>query len=83
MSVRWLTSADVADSLGFTPKTVREWCAKGVFPGAQKFPDNAPRSEWRIPASDVEAMKRDRASVQPIPRDRLDELMDAALAKTA
>ena len=83
MTSRWLTPTDVADSLGFTAKTVRAWCARGVFPGARKYPDTAPRSEWRIPATDVEAMKQQRTTRQPIPRDRLDQLMDAALAKAS
>ena len=83
MSDRWLTVADVAAMLRYTPKSIRAWCARGVFPGAKKFPNNAPRSEWRIPAGDVEAMKRDRATTTPVPRDRLDQLMDAALAKAS
>lgn len=74
------TPTDVADLLGFTPKTIRAWCARGVFPGAKKYPDDAPRSEWRIPADDVEAIRRRTSTAQPISRDRLDQLMDAALA---
>lgn len=83
MTTRWLTPTDVAGMLRFTPKTVRAWCARGVFPGAQKYPDNSPRSEWRIPATDVEAMKRDRSTAERVPRDRLNQLMDAALAKAS
>lgn len=83
MTSRWLTPNDVAGTLGFTAKTVRAWCARGVFPGARKYPDNAPRSEWRIPATDVEAMKRDRTTSTPVPRDRLDQLMDQALARAS
>lgn len=77
------TPADVARLLGFTPKTIRSWCARGVFPGARKHPDNRPRSEWRIPARDVEAYQRRRTHTIPVTNDRLDELMDAALAKSA
>ena len=83
MTPDWYTPADVAGMLQYTPKTVREWCARGVFPGAMKFPDDRPTSTWRIPSTDVEALKRERATTQPIPRDRLDQLMDAALAKSA
>lgn len=79
----WYTATDVAAALDFTPKTVRDWCARGVFPGARKFPNDAPRSEWRIPAGDVEAIQHQRAATQPIPRDRLDQLMDAAMAKAS
>lgn len=80
---KWFTPADVAGILKYTPKTIREWCKRGIFPGAQKFPDDRPTSTWRIPSADVEALKRDRAAATPIPRDRLDELMDAALAKAS
>lgn len=81
MSVSHLTTRDVSLIVGFTPKTIREWCARGVFPGAKKFPDESPRSEWRIPAGAVETLKRDRIMTQPPSRDRLDELMTAALNK--
>lgn len=83
MSARevWYTSADVAGILGFTAKTIRSWCGRGIFPGAKKYPDNEPRSEWRIPATDVNALKVNRAATQTVSRDRLDALMDAALAK--
>ncbi|WP_163540801.1 helix-turn-helix domain-containing protein [Occultella kanbiaonis] len=79
----YFTPVDVASLLGFTPKTIRQWCTRGKFPGARKFPDSAPRSEWRIPSGDVEAMKRRHAASTPIPRDRLEQLMDAAMAKSA
>ena len=76
----WLTPADVAQSLGFTAKTIRVWCRRGIFEGATKFPDDSPTSEWRIPASAVEAFKRERAQrAVSVPHDRLEELMDAAL----
>lgn len=79
----YYTAADVAQILGFTAKTIREWCARGIFPGAIKLPDASPRSEWRIPPGDVEARQRGRASSAPVSRDRLERLMDAALAKSA
>jgi hypothetical protein len=77
------TPADVARMLGFTPKTIRSWCANGVFPNARKWPNNNPRSEWRIPAHDVEAQRRRQAGALPVDRNRLNELMDLALAKSA
>lgn len=79
----WQTTADVARALGFTEKTIRSWCVRGIFPGAIKFPDNSPRSEWRIPSGDVEARKRRVTDPRTIPRDRIDQLMDDVLAKTA
>lgn len=72
------TTTEVAEELGFTRKTVAEWCKRGKFPGAQKFPDDSPRSEWRIPLGDVEAIKSRRVASALISRSRLDELMDAA-----
>lgn len=80
---RYTDTADVAQMLGFTRKTIAEWCARGKFPGAKKFPDDSPRSEWRIPAEDIEAIKRRRSGTTPVSRDRLEQLMDAALAKSA
>lgn len=77
------TAADVGMILGFTAKTIRAWCQRGVFPGAKKFPDNSPRSEWRIPPEDVAQIKRARAAKLPVTRDRLDQLMDAAMKKAA
>ena len=77
------TATDVAGILGFTAKTIRAWCQRGVFPGAKKFPDDSPRSEWRIPPEDVARVKRKRVEAAPISKDRLDQLMDAALRKAA
>ncbi|MGJ9371828.1 helix-turn-helix domain-containing protein [Nesterenkonia sp. CF4.4] len=53
MTTHWLTAEQVAQTLGFTSKTIRSWCVQGRFPNAKKFPDDKPRSEWRIPESDV------------------------------
>lgn len=78
---KYLTVADVADRLGFTPKTIRLWCARGIFPGAAKWPDNGPTSEWRIPSEDVEALVRERTSPTVVSRNRLDDLMNAAIQK--
>ena len=77
----WLTVADVAARLNFHPKTIRSWCARGIFPGAAKWPDNGPTSEWRIPDSDVEALVRERTSPTVVSRNHLDELMNAAMQK--
>lgn len=80
----WLTAVDVGRELNFTPKTIREWCAKGIFPGAAKWPNDQPRAKWRIPREDVEALKRERMEgTTSVPNSRLDELMDAALARAS
>lgn len=83
MNTQFYTTNDVAEILKFSPKTIRDWCGRGVFPGAEKYPSNTRGAEWRIPAQDVEAIKRRQATTEPISRDRLDQLMDAALAKSA
>ncbi len=78
------TIADLVPIFGFSAKTIREWCKHGVFPGAEKFPDDRPRSEWRIPREDVEAkLRRKSAGAEPVSRERLDQLMDAALARAS
>lgn len=77
---KYLTAPDVAAKLGFHAKTIREWCNRGVFPGAKKWPDGGKTSHWRIPAEDVEALEREQASTTSISNDRLDQLMDAAMA---
>lgn len=60
-----LSTDDAALMLGFKAKTIRAWCARGVFPGARKLPDDAPRSAWRIPEADVANVKSRRAVEQP------------------
>lgn len=65
MSARSLSVTDAAEILHFKPKTIRAWCAKGVFPNARKYPDDKPRSEWRIPETDIQQLKTDRAAHQP------------------
>ena len=77
----WLTVDDVARELNFAAKTVRSWCQQGIFPGATKWPNNSRGAHWRIPRTDVEALKRERMGEAPtVSGSRLDELMDAALA---
>lgn len=83
MSTLYTDTADVAQMLGFSRKTIAEWCKRGKFPGALKFPDDSPRSEWRIPMEDVEAKKRGRVASTPVSRDRIAELMAAVRAKSA
>lgn len=63
MTTHWLTAEQAAQTLGFTSKTIRNWCVQGRFPNARKFPDDKPRSEWRIPESDLHEHK-DRRAVQ-------------------
>ncbi|GAA1453376.1 helix-turn-helix domain-containing protein [Nesterenkonia lacusekhoensis] len=76
MSARSLSVTDAAELLHFKPKTIRAWCAKGVFPNARKYPDDKPRSEWRIPETDIhelEAQRRERppSALDPKRREAL------------
>jgi excisionase family DNA binding protein len=50
-----MTTAQVADELQVTQKTVLRWIKAGdVFPHAFKLPG---RAGWRIPREDVEALR--------------------------
>lgn len=73
----WLTVAETAEALGFRPKTIRQWCADGRLPNAAKWPDDKPRSEWRIPEDDVTAVRERRTVERPavIDSKRRRELM--------
>lgn len=48
---RWLGTAEAADVLGVSEKTVRRWCGDGRFPSARKTSGDT--GEWRIPAAEV------------------------------
>lgn len=45
----------VAEMLGKTPATISKWCREGKFPNAEQ---DEPGCPWRIPAEDVEMMKK-------------------------
>ncbi|WP_258933245.1 helix-turn-helix domain-containing protein [Nesterenkonia pannonica] len=76
-SRNYLSVADVATIIGFKPKTIRSWCSQGRFPNARKFPDDKPRSEWRIPEKDVADFKAKKAveSPQRMSRKKREELL--------
>ena len=50
---RLMDSAEAAETLGLSQKTVRKWIKVGRFPGARKT--NGEEGEWRIPAREVHA----------------------------
>ena len=50
---RWFDSAEAAELLGVSPKTVRRWCRSKRFRHARLT--SGDRGEWRIPARDVYA----------------------------
>jgi excisionase family DNA binding protein len=55
------STGQVARQLGTTQATVRVLCENGLIAA-----DTTPGGQWRIPASEVERLKRD--GVPPIPR---------------
>ena len=60
---RMLTTAQVANQLGYSKQGVRRLCERGAFPGALRV---LPGGPWRIPESDVRALRdRTRAAVRP------------------
>ena len=54
-----LSTAKVAQRYQVHPRTVRRWIDVRYFPNAMKL-SPAQRSDWRIPASDVEEFDRQR-----------------------
>jgi len=79
----YYTTADIAGMLHVSRATVARWCTQGIYPAAIKIGSGEAQSEWRIPAGDLEAGKRAAAETRPIPRATLDQLMEAAMEKTA
>lgn len=49
---RWMDTAEAADALAVSTKTVRRWITDGRFPSARKTSEDG---EWRIPALEVYA----------------------------
>jgi len=50
----WLTVREVAEMCGVSPRTVRRWVWRGVFPGAAKGMGRT--SPYRIPRREVESL---------------------------
>lgn len=73
--------SDVAEAFGVKPRTIRDWIRRGKL-HAYKVPDDKPRSEYRVPASEVERIKNRSARAEQLPQD-LDSLMDRALSRAA
>lgn len=60
MSRHYLTVRQVAEELGYTEDTIRQYCAEALFPNARKASDS-PRAHWRIPEADVRNFGTNRA----------------------
>ena len=48
-------TSQAAEILGKTKRTIQRWCQSGRFPHAQPLHPASARSEYIIPASDVQA----------------------------
>jgi len=50
---RLIKTEEIAERIGVTPKTIRQWCANGeIFPTARKL-GNKSTGEWRVLSDDV------------------------------
>lgn len=58
-----LSTTEVAERLGVTRATVRNWCERGLLPGAQRIGEG-PRATWAIPESALEGFERPRRGRQ-------------------
>jgi hypothetical protein len=59
-SKRWFETIDVAKELGVKPATIRGRCSAGLI-AAEKW-----GKEWKIPAAEMERLKRD--GLPPLPK---------------
>lgn len=53
---KYLTCRTVAESLGITSRTVRNWIDDGVFPNA--FLTSKTGGGWRIPEQDIDNLQK-------------------------
>ena len=55
-----LSTKQAAERLGVTPRTIVFWIGRDTFPNAYKLNPDAPKSPYRIPVSDIEAVEAKR-----------------------
>lgn len=51
-----LTTTQVAERLGISPRTAARWCAQGRIPGAYKEGEGA-RATWYVPVAALVAVE--------------------------
>jgi len=64
LQTQTLNVNQVAEILKVTPRTVRNLCIRGRFPGAYKFDPEAKRSDWCIPEENLQSFLKKRQSTQ-------------------
>jgi predicted DNA-binding transcriptional regulator AlpA len=68
-AIQLLTAPEARARLGISQPTMTNWLAEGRFPGAWRLDPDSPRSRWRIPIEDVEAIqKSDPRRFKPKPK---------------
>ena len=67
---RWFLTAEVAKALGVKPATIRGRCSAGLV-GAEKW-----GKEWKIPAAEMDRLKRD--GLPPLPQPAEAEIASPA-----
>lgn len=55
----YVTTGDVAEHFDVSTRTIRNWLAKGLFPGAVKMSPLS-KSDWLIPESAIESFEEKR-----------------------
>ncbi|MHB8132898.1 MAG: helix-turn-helix domain-containing protein [Anaerolineaceae bacterium] len=60
MQTQTLSVNQVAEILQVSPRTVRNLCIRGRFPEAYKFDHLAKRSDWIIPAQNLNEFMENR-----------------------
>lgn len=60
MDERLYSVEEAAERLGITVRTMQNWLARGVFPGAYKSLPGGVTSPWQIPESDLARVEEQR-----------------------
>lgn len=58
--MKLLTTKEVADRLGVTPRAVQKWIGQGKFPNAYKLDPDGATSPYRVPENDVVSFEERR-----------------------
>ncbi len=56
--------AEVAAMMGVSSRAVRQWCARGLFPHAERIGESR-RTTWVIPVADLDGFQRPKKTGRP------------------